>query len=225
MPGLENRVKEEKVRDLKSDLVYRYRGGLYINLTNRCPTACVFCVKSAWKMCYRGYHLRLEREPSAPEILERIKNAQGFREVVFCGYGEPTQRLEELLEISQALKEKWWAEKRPGIPRIRLNTIGLGNLIHGRDIVPDLIGRIEAVSVSLNTADPGEWVRLHRPRPQYREGGFESVLAFIWRCVMLLPETTVTAVRLPGMDLTRCRALADSLGARFRIRPYLGEGI
>lgn len=203
----------------KPAIVYRYQEGLYVNLTNRCPTSCSFCIKTRWSMGYRGYDLLLPREPGVAEVLQALEEAGPCGEVVFCGYGEPTYRLSDLLEIAVALKRK--NNRNKGYRGIRLNTIGLGNLIHGRDIVPDMVDCIDAVSISLNSAESDQWVKLHRPRSQYRKGGFTSVLDFIRRCAELLPETVVTAVDLPGVDVARCRSVAEILGARFRLRPTL----
>lgn len=200
----------------KPTWTYVHGGSLYINITNRCPTSCVFCVKRAWGMRFEGHDLGLLYEPSVQEVLEAVGEACYFQEFVFCGFGDATYRLWELLEIAESLR------RRPGaIPRIRLNTVGLGSLIHGRDIVPELAGRLDAVSVSLNTADPAQWVKLHQPLTEYRERGFESVLRFIRHSAHLLPETTVTAVDLPSVDLERCEVLAGSLGAAFRVRSRL----
>ena len=200
-------------------LVYRYRDGLYVNLTNRCPTACRFCVKFSWKMRYRGYDLKLGgREPSAARVVAAIDEAVRARpakEVVFCGYGESTYRLDDMLAVCEEVRRR-----HPGM-RLRLNTIGLGNLIHGRSIARDLARGLDSVSVSLNTADPRQWLDLHNPLPAFAEKGFESVKEFIRDCAAAIPETVVTAVERPGVDLAACRRLAESLGARLRARPYL----
>ncbi|MBI4249763.1 MAG: radical SAM protein [Elusimicrobia bacterium] len=212
-------MPETAEKNIPSSWVYRYQNGLYVNLTNRCPTACAFCIKSAWKMRYRGYDLRLRKEPAAQEVLREVAGAAAFGELIFCGYGEPTYRLQEMLEIARHLKAEW--KRRPDAPRIRLNTVGLGSLIHGRDIVADLTGSIDSVSVSLNTADPKQWLSLMRPAAPYRKEGFESVLRFIRLCARLLPETCVTAVDLPEVDIAKCRSTARALGAKFRLRPLL----
>ena len=106
---------------------------------------------------------------------------------------------------------------------VRLNTVGLGNLINGRDVVPELAQVIDAVSVSVNTADPAEWIKLHRPRPAYRAGGFAAVLSFVSGCVAAHLRTRVTAVERPGADLDAVAALARRLGAGFLARPALDE--
>ncbi|HBL18364.1 MAG: hypothetical protein A2X36_10875 [Elusimicrobia bacterium GWA2_69_24] len=196
------------------DTVYRYRDALYLNITNRCPTACVFCIKKPWDMGYRGYDLRLEVESPAREILDRIGDQAAGREVVFCGFGEPTYRLDAMADICAGLRRK-------GASLIRLNTVGLGSLIHGRDITPELARMLDAATVSLNTSDPAEWVRTHRPLPAFREQGFSAVLEFIRGCVRGGLQTVVTAVEVPGLAVEPFRALVAGLGAECRLRPVL----
>jgi TatD family-associated radical SAM protein len=195
-------------------VVYPFRGSLYINLTNRCPTACIFCTKSSAEYRFYGRNLRLQREPSPEEILRAVADPLPYREIIFCGYGEPTYRLAALCEVSRGFMAR-------GCRRIRLNTIGLGNLIHGRDIVPALKGCVDAVSVSLNTADPEQWRHMHRPRPAFSAEGFSSALAFVAGCVAASLDTTVTAIDFPWVNLEAVRTLAGSLGAQFRVRPPL----
>lgn len=201
-------------------LLYEYNGGLYLNITNRCPTACVFCIKKEWGWKYRGDDLRLsDGEPLISKITEaldaRFKKPEPFRELVFCGYGESTMRLDAMTAVAQHVRLH-----RRRLP-LRLNTVGLGSLIHGRDISTDLALMLDQVSVSLNTADPVQWEALHRPAPPYREGGFEAVKTFITRCVETGLSTTVTAVERPDVDLQAVEAWASSAGAAFRLRPAL----
>ena len=189
---------------------YRWGDALYLNLTNRCPTACVFCVKTAWGYDFRGHDLALEREPSVQELLAAVVPAS---EIVFCGFGEPTMRLDALCEVGRTLRARGHT--------LRLNTVGVGSLVQGRDIAPDLAAAVDRVSVSLNTADAAQWRALHRPAPRLGPWAFESVLAFIAACVGQGIETTVTAVDQPGVDTEAVRLTAGRLGARFRLRPAL----
>ena len=129
-------------------LVYRFKNGLYINLTNRCPNLCVFCIKTKWHMQFDGHNLDLGGvEPSAEEVLaaldQELKQAT-VQEVVFCGYGECTMRLDTLLQIARALKAAQTAGTYPPF-KIRLNTNGLGNLINGHNIVPELKSAVDIV--------------------------------------------------------------------------------
>lgn len=203
-----------------STATYRHEGRLYVNMTNRCPVECAFCAKKGRNWDYRGTDLRISNELGDAALEQEVfQAAETDRppEIVFCGYGEPTYRLPALIRICERMR----AQARR--PSLRLNTIGLGGLIWGRDIVPDLIGRLDAVSVSLNTADPEQWLRLHRPLPAFRARGYEAVLAFIGACFRAGLDTTVTAVDLPGVDLDGVARAAAVLGARFRPRPRLPE--
>jgi len=204
------------------NVVYRYRDALGLNLTNRCPTACAFCVKFASRMVYRGLDLGLQdAEPTIAEVLEaatREWELGGYAEAVFCGYGESTLRFDALTAVCDGLRAA-----RPGL-RLRLNTVGLADLQRGKPAAPELRGRLDAVYVSLNTSDPRQWLELLRPQPPYREKGFQAVQDFIRSCVASGFETTATAVELPEVDLEACRRLAESLGARFLARPYLESG-
>jgi TatD DNase family protein len=196
-------------------LVYRYKNGLYINLTSRCPTACRFCVKFSWNYDYRGHDLKLAADPPVEAFLAAAPaDLSPFDEVTFCGYGESTYRMNEMEELSRAFRAR-------GAKRIRLNTVGLGNLINGRDITADLARFLDAVSISLNTVDPAVYDDLMRPLPPFRGKALPSVLAFIAGCVGRVPSTTVTAVEGTAADPEAVRRAAEERGALFHLRPFL----
>ncbi len=202
-------------------MVYRHNQALYINLTNRCPNACVFCMKKSWDMRYRGYNLDLaESEPEAPAIIQELKKQTTEKvaeEIVFCGYGEPFYRLDTLLETAAA------APSLPGKPKVRINTVGMGNMIAGKDVTPRLKGLIDTICISLNTADPKQWLELVRPQPTFREKGFQQVCEFVRLCTKQVPEIVVTAVEYPSVDIDAVRRLASELGAGFRAREYMPQ--
>ncbi len=208
-------------------IVYRYGKGLYANITNRCPTACVFCIKSKWGMDYRGSDLNLSgSEPSPADVIAAARaqwQAAPFEEFVFCGYGEPTMRLEALLACARLIRNGR-AEPIPSGIRIRLNTNGLANAVWGRNVVPEMKGLIDSVHVSLNTYDPAQWKALMRPMEPWEAAGFEKVKEFVREAALLLPEVCATAIEDNGVDLEKFKAFAASLGAEPRIRPRLGEG-
>ena len=129
---------------MTSKIAYHIRDSLYLNITNRCTNACIFCAKFK-DFTVKGHHLRLEHEPTAAQVRTAIGDPGRFREVVFCGYGEPLIRLDLVKEIARWLKER-------GV-RVRVNSDGQANLVHGRNILPELEGLVDAVSVSLNAAD------------------------------------------------------------------------
>jgi TatD family-associated radical SAM protein len=198
-------------------LVYTYRGGLYVNLTSKCPTACKFCIKFSWDYMYRGKNLKLPGEPSVEEILAAApQDLSGVDEVVFCGYGESTYRIPEMETLAKAFRAR-------GAKRVRLNTVGLGNLINGRDVTPDLARFLDAVSISLNTVDPQKYAEIMRPLPQFRDQALASALDFIALCKKRIPDTVVTAVERTAEDPDAVRRAAEARGAAFRLRPYLDE--
>lgn len=212
---------------IKPSIVYRYKDGLYVNLTNRCPTACVFCIKRTWKMDYRGSNLNLAgAEPSPEEVIALAKEqwtAAPFDELVFCGYGEPTMRLDALLATARLVKTGR-AAPLPQTLRVRLNTNGLANAVWGRDVVPEMKGLIDCVQISLNTADPAQWLALMRPARRLKGAGFEKVKEFISSAARTLPEVNATAVDGNGIDIEKFRALATALGAKPRLREKLDGG-
>ena len=144
-------------------IAYELDGALYLNLTNACPNRCTFCVRN-FAPGVGGYDLWLGREPPAEQVLAAVGDPSRYREIVFCGYGEPTCRLDVSWQVARALKGR-------GVP-LRLNTNGLGNLINGRDILPDLAGLLDVVSVSLNAANAADYDRLCHSR--YGEAAFPA---------------------------------------------------
>ncbi len=195
-------------------LSYEYKNSLYLNITPRCPTACTFCIKFSWNYLYRGYNLLLKKEPSVQEILATVENPAQYDQIVFCGYGESTYRLDAMREIAGELKKR-------GARHLRLNTIGLGNLINKRNIAPDLAGFLDSICISLNTLDPAKWAEIHRPLPEFREKGFDGVVEFIRECAKVMPETYVTAVEMTGLEKEQFEQFVKKLGAKVRFRPYL----
>ena len=190
-------------------LVYQIRDRLYVNLTNRCTARCVFCRRESDPVA-SGYDLSLSRDYSAAEYLEAIGDPRHYAEIVFCGFGEPTLRLPELVEIARFAKSH-------GV-RTRVNTNGHGNLIHGRNIVPELAPCLDEVSVSIDTADPQSYEKL--VRPDFGPESFRAVIDFILLCKVAIPQVTITVVDLPTVDLEACRRLAQELGVEFRGRAY-----
>lgn len=198
-------------------IVYQVKNAVYVNLTNRCPCACTFCLRAKGPGVYGSPSLWLEREPTEAEVFAAL-DAQDwtrFREVVFCGYGEPTERLGVLLAAAAHLKAN-----DPTL-RVRVNTNGLSDLINGRPTASLFARCVDCLSISLNTDDPDEYLALCRPR--FGAAAFPALLRFAREAAAVVPEVVMTVVGEPVTDLakqTRCRALAESLGARLRVRPY-----
>jgi TatD DNase family protein len=191
---------------------YALHGNCYLNVTNRCNLRCRFCPRIEGHWVVKGYNLRLSREPSAAELLDAVGDPSRYREVVFCGLGEPTVRLRVVLEVGRALRARG--------ARVRLNTNGLANLEHGRDVTRELAEAVDAVSVSLNASDPKTYERECRP---LQGGASEAMLEFAARARGRITEVTLTAVDgVPGVDIEACEAIAARLGLPFR-RRTLGD--
>ena len=201
-------------------ITYPLKRGLYVNLTNRCPCRCVFCLRQNGDGVGGSDSLWLEREPSAEEVCASIdaRDMSLFDELVFCGYGEPTERLDVLLAVARHVRQK--------LPscRIRINTNGLSDLINGRPTAPLLEGLVNVVSVSLNTPDPDEYVKICRP--VFGRQSYDAMLSFAKACRQYVPDVVLTVVDSPVTTPEKqaeCRAIADSIGVRLRVRPYEGE--
>ncbi len=193
-------------------IAYEMGGNLYLNITNRCTNACDFCIRHQSDTLW-GYCLKLKGEPTVEELMSAIGDASGHREVVFCGYGEPTERLDVVLDVGRRLREA-------GV-RVRLDTNGHGSLIWNRNVVPELSRAVDAVSVSLNAPDADTYYRLCHPR--FGERTFEHVLSFIRECKAAGIETVASVVAAPGVDVNATRKLAGELGVPLRVRGGTGE--
>lgn len=199
--------------DHKDVYAYDYYGeGTYVNLTNRCTNRCTFCIRST-KEGVGGHELWLDREPDAAEVLEQLWALPPSDEVVFCGYGEPTIRLDVLLEVARAVKEKR--------KRVRINTNGHANLIHKRNIVPELSGLVDTISISLNAPDAESYNALCRPVDAQ---AFDAVLDFARACAGVIPSVVLTVMDIIGDEaIEKCRALAKETGTELRVRTCIGN--
>lgn len=197
-------------------VTYDYFGSLYVNMTNRCDCRCVFCIRDQDGPGLGG--LWLDGEPTRQEVLDSIlsHDLSQYPEIVFCGYGEPTCRADDMLWVCDRLREKLGAD----LPSIRLNTNGHGSLINHRDITPELAGRLDAVSVSLNGSHAEEYIRLTRPGSG--EKAWQAMLDFVRDAANYVPKVMVSIVDYDKSDeeIEACRRLAESLGAVFRVRPF-----
>ena len=197
-----------------SSILYRYGHNYYINLTNRCPCECTFCYRYIHDSIGDSDSLWLQKEPSADEVMAAIAEAgvTASDNVVFCGFGEPTERLDVLVEVARRV--------RSGIgSKVRLDTNGLGNLVNGRNILPELAEVLDAVSISLNAPDAEEYGELTRCR--FDPGtAYAELLDFIRRSKELIGDVTVSVVggTISGDSEKRCRDIADQMQVRFRVR-------
>jgi TatD DNase family protein len=194
----------------RGKIVYGIRNSLYLNLTNRCSNRCTFCAKNQ-SFFVKGHELKLDQEPSPEELLEAVGDPQRYREIVFCGFGEPLLRLETVKAVAREVKKKG--------ARVRIDTDGQANLVYGRNILPELKGLVDAVSVSLNAENAETYQRLCRS--PFGEEGFRAVLDFLREAKNNIPEVVATVVEMPGVDVAACRRLAEeTIGVKFKVRAY-----
>ncbi len=192
-------------------ITYQVADGLYINMTNRCSNSCEFCVRDQQDAVGDTDSLWLEREPTREEMWENIRSRGDlsvYSEIVFCGYGEPTERLDDMLWLCGKLKAA-------GAPPIRVNTNGHASLIAGRDVTPELEGLVDTLSVSLNTPDSDEYMRLCRPVFGCKTYG--ALLDFAARAKEHVPNVVLSAVE-GTTDIEACRRVAESVGIPLRVR-------
>jgi TatD family-associated radical SAM protein len=198
-------------------ITYQVKDAVYVNLTNRCPCNCTFCLRQNGSGVFGSGPLWLEREPTLDEVTASLDgwDYTRFREVVFCGYGEPTERLDILLAAAEHLK------RRDPTLRVRVNTNGLSDLINGKPTAPLFAGKVDCLSISLNTDDAAEYLDLCRPK--FGATAYPALLAFTKEAAAAVPEVVMTVVDEPvtsKQKQERCRQIAANLGARLRVRPY-----
>ncbi len=196
-------------------IVYPIKNKLYLNITNHCPCRCNFCLRHNDVGVQGSDPLWLDHEPSYQEILDALNkwNLNQYEELVFCGYGEPTERLDVLLDLCHHIRSL------STIP-IRLNTIGLSDLIHNRSTAQEFHGLIDTVSISLNTNNPEEFLAMTNSK--FGINSYSALLAFAKDCTIHIPQVILTVVdKVCSVDVQKeCGKIANSMGATLRIRPF-----
>lgn len=199
------------------EILYKVHNNLYVNLTNKCPCACTFCLRQNTDHVGESESLWLEHEPSFEEVMSEFEkhDMTQYDELVFCGFGEPTEALEILIRTAEYVKSTF------NIP-IRLNTNGLGNLIHGRDITPEFKGLIDTVSISLNTPNADRYHELVRSK--FGDKSFDAMLDFARACTKTVPKVIMSTVdtTLTKEEERECKAICNDIGAVYRIREWEG---
>lgn len=196
-------------------IFYEVHGNLYVNLTNKCPCSCTFCLRQNRDHMEESASLWLEHEPTYEEAIEEIKkfDIEKYGEIVFCGFGEPTEALDVLLKLAKYIKDNF---NKP----IRINTNGLGNLVNGKDITHMLAGLIDTLSISLNTPNAEEYFRIVRPK--FGPDSFQAMLDFAKEAVKYVPNVVLTTVdtTITKEEEEECRRICESIGVRYRIRAW-----
>ncbi len=196
-------------------ILYKVQHNLYVNLTNKCPCACTFCLRQTRDHMEDSGVLWLDHEPTVDEVIAEFAkfDMSQYEEVVFCGFGEPTEALEVLLPVAKYVKDTF---AKP----VRINTNGLGNLIWNRDITPEFKGLIDTVSISLNTPNADEYHDLVRSK--FGMQSFDAMLDFAKKCTTYVPHVVMTTVAttISKEDEAQCQKICDNLGVTYRIRPW-----
>jgi TatD DNase family protein len=196
--------------------VYWLENKLYLNITNLCSNCCFFCLRN-FKRGVGGFNLKLSEERSFEQIiceLGTVLHMRSWDEVVFCGFGEPMERLDVLLEVARWIRLHY---RRP--LRIRVNTNGHGYLLNqGRDLAAELkAAGVDKLSVSLNAGDKETYNEICKP---VFADAYDAIIEFINKAKSVL-EVEVTAVRIPEVDLAKTQVAADGLGVNFKVREYI----
>lgn len=199
------------------NIVYRYfdQSQMYINITNRCTNRCKFCIRYT-PTGVEGEDLWLIREPKIEEIKQELikEHFENAKEIVFCGYGEPTLRYDAIVEVSKMIREK-----NPEAV-IRINSNGHGNRAAGKDITPLFEGLIDEISISLNAKNAKEYNDICLCT--YGEEGFDEMLDFAAKAKKYIPTVILSVVDvLPEEDIEECRKIAEGIGVEFRVRHYI----
>lgn len=197
------------------NITYEIGDKLYLNITNKCPCNCTFCIRHNGDGAYGSDPLWLVHQPSADEVISALKNRDldKYKEIIFCGYGEPTCEWEILKKAAEYIKS---TTKTP----VRVNTNGLGNLINKRSIEPEFKGLVDTVSVSLNASDEEAYEKVTRPSFE-GVNCFEEMLSFAGSVKDFVPNAMLTVVDIIGEEeIKKSQAVADKIGIKLRVRPY-----
>lgn len=193
---------------MTSTLVYDIRQSRYLNITGRCTLRCQFCPKHNGSKQVHQYQLDLKHQPTAEEVIALLGEVKDYDEYVFCGYGEPTLNLTTLLKVAAEIKH------RGG--KVRVNTDGLGNLFHRRNILPELAEVVDALSISLN-ADTETWYN-HHCQPKLK-GAYQALHQFIALAPRYIKQVRVSAIDgLEGVNINACQTQVEAAGADFKPR-------
>ena len=196
-------------------ITYPVKNGIYVNMTNRCPCDCTFCLRQNADSVYGSDPLWLDREPTIQEVCDSLDtwDLEKYDEIVFCGYGEPTERLGDLLEVAKYIKSK-------STIKIRINTNGLADLIWEKSTAPMLKGLIDSVSISLNATNKETYLEVVRPK--FGIDSYDAMLKFTKDCVNYVPNVVMTVVDVVTSpeEQEKSRQICEELGATLRVRPY-----
>lgn len=187
---------------------------VYVNLTNKCPCACTFCLRKTKKMA-ESNSLWLKREPSISEVIEEFESIDlpKFDEVIFCGFGEPSERIDDIVEIAKYIKKRC-----PEMPT-RINTNGLSDLVNNKPTAPLLKGVIDTVSISLNAPNAEEFLEVTQNK--FGIKSYDAMKKFALECKKYVPHVVFTVVDCIGEEeIKKSQEVCDKLGIKLRVRPF-----
>lgn len=193
---------------------YEVGYGLYLNITNKCPCNCEFCIRNNGDNAYGSDPLWLEHEPSLEEIYAALDEVDlsKYKEVVFCGFGEPLERLDDVIEVCKYLRKR-------NSPPIRINTNGLADLINGKQTAHLFKDLVDVISISLNAGTEKEYLRVTKPK--FKENAFKAVQDFSVACREYVPKVMFTVVDvISENEIKQAQEIADRLGIPLRVRKY-----
>ncbi|MCH5300654.1 MAG: TIGR04100 family radical SAM protein [Ruminococcus sp.] len=200
---------------MSEEIIYTYKNKVYLNITNKCPCACTFCIRSQKEAIGNADSLWLNHNPSFEEVKEAIDNYDDVKtceEIIFCGYGEPTNSFDVLVETAKYIRENL------GI-KTRVNTNGLGNLINERNIAKELCDNVDAVSISLNCSHKEEYLKIVRPK--FGIESFDAMLDFARECRKYTENVALSVVDVIGEEeIAKCRKIAEGLNIPLRVREF-----
>lgn len=202
------------LKDISQEERNSIKPNVYVNLTNKCSCSCTFCLRNTKEMD-KSNNLWLDKEPTYDEIIAEFNkyDTTKFNEIIFCGFGEPTMVLDTLLQVAIYLKN------RSAHTPIRINTNGLADLVHEKEIAPLFKDLVDTVSISLNASNAEEYLRL--TRNQFGIESYDAMLKFSVSCKSYVPNVVMTVVDCIGQaEIDACQAVCDKIGLTLRVRPF-----
>lgn len=199
---------------MSNEIVYSYKDNVYLNITNKCPCACTFCIRSQKDAIGSANSLWLEHNPTFEEVKTALDNynLDNCKEIIFCGYGEPTNSYDVLIETAKYIRENYKI-------KTRINTNGLGNLINNKDITKELCENIDSVSISLNCSNKEDYFKVVRPK--FGIESFEKMLDFAKNCKKYTDNVMLSVVDVIGEEeIEKCKKIAESLNIPLRVRVF-----
>lgn len=207
-------ILRRKDMNLQMTILYEIDKKLYINLTNKCPCNCIFCIRNNGDSAYGSDSLWLQHDPSTQEVIAALneKNLARYDEIIFCGFGEPTEALYTLLEVAKYIKS---VTTTP----VRINTNGLADLIHGKPTAHLFKDLIDIVSVSLNAGSESEYLRV--TQPCFGKISYQAMLDYAVDCKKYVKKVILSIVDiLEKNEIKKCKELSETLDIPLRIRKY-----